>query len=116
MQQHHQRHQDNLCQRGYNQHDRPAGHQGGGDAFFQHVLVAVPEVPGGHDGQPAAEAQRKAHQQVVNRRGRTDGGQGLLPQDMPHDIRINGVIQLLEHQGEENGDRKTHHGGEDGPL
>ena len=89
----------------------PAGHR-----LFHFVGVPGAVGPGGDNGQAVADAQPKAHQQLIDGAAGAHRRQGGIPQNVAHDHGVGGVVQLLEQVGNKNRDGKNQQIPEDGPV
>ena len=75
-----------------------------------HVLL-IPRAKKARDQHARAKgnAVDKTDQQHDQARGRTDGGQRLLPDKVSHNQRIHRIIELLEQIAEKNRNSKQEH-------
>ena len=94
---------------------QPDDHRAGHRLFdFRCVLRTV--GPGRDDGKAVADAQAKAHQQLVDRAAGAHRRQGGVAQNVAHDHGVGRVVQLLEQVGNKNGDRENEQVFEDGAV
>ena len=69
-----------------------------------------------HDGKAIADAQAKAHQQLVDGAAGANGGKGGVAQYVAHDHGIHRVVQLLEEVGHQDGQHEQQQALEDGAV
>ena len=91
-----QRPQAKKARRGNDKAGAKPDDQRPGHRLFEQILVLRPVGACSHDGKPVADADTKAHQQLVDGPARADSGQCGIAQHIAHDHGIHGIVQLLE--------------------
>ena len=91
-----QRPQAEKARRGDDKAGAKPDDQRTGHRLFEQILILCPVGACSHDGKPVADADAKAHQQLVDGPAGADGSQCGIAQHIAHDHGIHGIIQLLE--------------------
>ena len=103
-----QRTQAEKSRRSDDQRRRQTDDDGTGHGAFEQVFVLRTVGARRHDGKAVADADAKAHQQLIDGAAGADGRKSVVAQHVANDHGVHRVVQLLEQVGNEDGKHEQH--------